>query len=45
MVAATFTFFTIKLTRTAVVPITLLGQTLAGAVITDFYAGYLRGVA
>ena len=45
MVAATFTFFTIKLKRAAVVPITLHGQTLAGAVITDCYAGYLRGVA
>jgi len=40
MVAATFTFFTIKLTRAAVVPITLLGRAFAGAVITDRYAGY-----
>ena len=40
MVAATFTFFTIKLTRAEVVPIALLGQAFAGAVITDRYAGY-----
>ena len=40
MVAGTFTFFAIRLTRAAVVPLALLGQAFAGAVVSDRYAGY-----
>ena len=42
MVAETFTFFAIRLTRAAVVPLALLGRAFAGAVVTDRYAGYQR---
>ena len=42
MVAATFTLFQISLTRAAAVPIALLGQAFAGAVVTDRYAGDQR---
>lgn len=40
MVAETFTLFTIRLTRAAVVPLAVLGRAFAGAVVTDRYAGY-----
>jgi transposase len=40
MAAATFTFFAIRLTRAAVVPLTLLGQAFAGAIVADRYVGY-----
>lgn len=40
MVAATFTFFKISLTRAAAVPIALLGKAFAGAVVADRDVGY-----
>ena len=40
-IAATFSVFTIRLSRAATVPISLLGEAFAGAISTDRYAGYL----
>ncbi len=39
-VTATFTFFAVRLTRSASVPISLLGPDYAGVVITDRYSSY-----
>ena len=39
-IAATFSVFTIRLSRAATVPISLLGEEFAGAISTDRYAAY-----